>query len=316
MASIHNTRTFFEAQTKVLEKIYTKTGEQNALKYPEVFNNYDVDESRSFFQVQSLVGFGTLNRKDEGQSAALDASSTGLTSQFAWVSYALRYIVTPEALLEDPKSILPKLPGLLRYSSDQTKEYLFWNILNLAFLAASSGGYNLADGQPLCSSAHTLTGAPGQTVSNTLGSVALTVETLQSAISLFSIIPDDRGLLTHVTPKHIVYPVGLHQTVVEVLQSYYYPTSNENRINAVAGAVEPHAVQYLTPFTGNGPFPWFVLADKGTLGMNSHSLFANIKFDKQRSWVDDATENLNHQTEFRASWGAVDWRGVVGSQGA
>ena len=248
--------------------------------------------------------------RDEGQSASLDASKEGLLSAFPYVTYALRYIVTKEMSREDAKRVIPKLPGLLRYSSDQTKEFLFWNTWNLAF----SNQVLLADGQPLCSNAHPLSGASG-TYSNTLGAVALTVETLQQAFVLMGNIPDDRGLTTYRTPQSLIYPLGLHKTAVEVLSSMYYPTSNENKVNAVKNSVEPYAIEYLTS-NASGPFPWFVLAGKGELGTDSHTVFANIKWDEQRAWVDDQTMSLNHETEFRATWGAVDGRGIVGSQGA
>lgn len=315
MATIHNTRTYFQSQTVVLDKIYKNTGTENPLRYPMILNSYEGDKDRSFWQAMSIVGFGTLARKDEGQAAALDFSKEGIRSAYPWVSYALRYQVTPEAALEDYKKLIPQLPKMLRYSSDQTKEFLFSNILNLAFLNAASGGYNVADGQALISNSHPLTGEPGVTYSNNLGSVALTVETLQAAYNMMLVSVDDRGLAASYTPKQLVYPIGLHQTAVEVLKSFYYPYSNENRINVVADSIEPMAYRYLTS-NAAGPFQWFVLAGKGELGKDAHSLFANIKFDKQRSWVDPITENLNQQTEFRASWGAVSGRGIIGSQGA
>ena len=220
---------------------------------------------------------------------------------------ALRYIVSKEMAREDAKKIIPKLPGLLRYSSDQTKENLFWSTYNQAFNSAVT----LADGQPLCSNAHPCTGALSVTYSNYLGSVALTVESLQQAINLAASLPDDRGLLTYRTLKDLVYPIGLHKTVVEVLDSFYYPTSDENKVNAVAGSVEPHAIEYLLANT-NGPFQWFVQAGKGALGTDSHTVFANVKWDEQRAWVDENTSSMNHETEFRSRMGPLTARVLSG----
>ena len=310
MSTFINTRTYFQSQTKIIQTEYSKSAPMKPLRYPTIFNAFAGDEDRSFFQALSLVGFGTLSLRDEGQSAAIDASKEGLLSAFPYVTYALKYIVTKEMSREDAKRVIPKLPALLRYSSDQTKEFLFWNVFNLAF----SGQVLLADGQPLCSNAHPLTGAAG-TYSNTLGAVSLTVETLQQAFVLMGNMPDDRGLTTYRTPQDLIYPLGLHKTAVEVLSSMYYPTSNENKVNAVKGSVEPHAIEYLTS-NANGPFPWFVLAGKGALGTDSHTVFASVKWDEQRAWVNEENESLNHETEFRAVWGAVDGRGIVGSQGA
>lgn len=315
MSNLINSRTYFQAQTKQLNKIYTNSTPTEPLRYPSVFNSYEGDPAHGYLQMMSLVGFGVLDELTEGQAAAVDASKEGLVSFFPYVSYALKYQVTKIMMREDAKRIIPKLPGLLRYSSDQTKEFLFWNVFNLAFNPAIP----LADGQPLCSNAHPLQGSSAQPLvtsySNFLGAVSLTVETLQQAYILMANIPDDRGLITHRTPSQLIFPLGLQQTASELLSSSYYPTSNENRINAVAGSITPMPVVYLTAAAG-GPFPWFVLAGKGEPGQDSHSVFASVKWDEQRSWMDEQSENMFQSTEFRAVWGTVDARGVVGSLGA
>lgn len=315
MATLINTRVFFQAQTKIIKTLYSNSAPQKPLRYPTVFNYFEGDEDRSFFQTMSVIGFGTLAVRAEGQTAEIDASKEGILQMFPFLTFALKYIVSKEMGREDAKRLIPKLPALLRYSSDQTKEFLFWNVFNLAFSAAGSGGYNVDDGLALCSNVHTCAGQPGITWSNYLGPVSCTVETLNQAFTLMGSMPDDRGLTTYRTPQQLIYPLGMHQTAVEVLSSFYYPTSNENRVNSVAGSLTPHAIEYLTA-PATGPFPWFVLAGKGALGTDAHTAFVNIKWDEQRSWLSDETQSLNHETEFRAIWGAVTGRGVVGSAGA
>lgn len=315
MTSIVNTRTFFQAQSKIVQKIYTNSAPFKPLRYPGVFNNYGGDDDRSFFQMLSLVGFGTLAEKTEGQIPMVDSPKEGLLSMFPYYSYALRYAVTKEMQREDAKHLIPKLPGMLRYSSDQTKEFLFWNVFNLAFNSAVT----LADGQALISTSHPLQGSSAQpginSYSNSLGAVSLTPDTLQQAYVLMADMPDDRGLVSYRTPQQLIYPLGLDQTAKEVLGSSYYPNSDENRINVVAGSVQPMPIEYLTA-PGSGPFPWFVLAGKGDPGTDSHTVFANVKWDEQRAYYDEPTQAMIHETEFRSVWGAVNGRGIVGSQGA
>lgn len=315
MATAINTRTYFQAATKLVKNIYSNSSPLKPNRWPEFFNAFDIDMDRSFWQAMSLVGFGTLALKTEGQAATLDASKEGFLTMYPFFSYALRYIVTKEMMREDAKRIIPKLPGLLRYSKDQTIEFLVWNVLNLAFLDKASGGYNVADGHSLCFDAHTCAGAPGITYSNTLGFSALTVETLNQVFSLMANMPDDRGLTTSRMPVDINYPIGLHQDVVEVLGSFYYPDSNENRVNSVAGSLKPRAVEYLVA-APQGPFPWFVSSGKGELGTDAHTAFVNKKWDEQRSWVDENVQSMNHEVEVRLQWGAVEGRGIFGSEGA
>lgn len=315
MATAINTSTYFRAATRIVKDIYSNSNPTKPRRWPEFFNSFDIDIDRSFWQALSLVGFGTLALRTQGTAAAIDSSKEGFMTMYPYFTYALRYIVTKEMAREDAKRIIPKLPGLLRYSKDQTIEFLVWNVLNLAFTNKSSGGYILADGQPLCSQDHPCAGVPGLTYSNSVGPAALTVETLNQVFQLMGNMPDDRGLTTSRMPADIWYPLGLHQSVVEVLGSFYYPESNENRVNSVAGSLKPHAVEYLTS-APTGPFPWFVSSGKGELGTDAHTAFANIKWDEQRAWVDPNTENMNHEVEVRLQWGAVEGRGIVGSEGA
>jgi hypothetical protein len=107
----------------------------------------------------------------------------------------------------------------------------------------------------------------------------------------------------------------MHQIATEVLSSTYYPSTDENRVNVVAGSIQPMPIEYITA-AANGPFPWFVLAGMGEPGSDSHSMFASIKWDEQNSYIEDRTESEVFSTEFRAAYGAVDGRGVVGSMGA
>lgn len=314
MASIHNTRTYFQLQSKLVKKAYTNSAPMKALRYPDIFNSYKGDYERAFFAYLSLIGFGTLAAKSEGAVPVVDVSKEGILHNFAYTSYALRYVVTKEMIREDAKSIIPKLPGLLKYSSDQTKEYLFWNVFNFAF----NSNVLLANGQPLISDSIPILGAsivPGQTTfSNDLGNVPLTVESLQQAYILMAAMPDDRGLLSYRTPSKLLYPIQMHQVVMETLSSNYYPTTNENRTNAVANSIEPSPCEYLTA-AANGPFPWFVLAPKGEPGTDSHTVFQDVKWDEQDSYYDEPTQSLIHSTEFRAVWGAAEQRGIVGSAG-
>ena len=318
-STLTNTRTFFQAQTHVVTDIYSNTDPMKPLRFPAVFNGsgsgWEGDMERQFFQLLSIVGFGYLPVKQEGQTASIDAASEGTLQFFPYVSYALRYIVTKEMGREDARKIIPMLPRLLKYSSYQTQEVNFWNILNLSFLNAASGGYNVNDGLALCSNVHTCAGAPGITWSNYLGAVSLTVETINQAFNLMLSMPDDRGLQTSRTPVQLVYPIFLHQTATEVMSSYYYPSTDENRVNVVAGTLQPCASEYLTA-PANGPYPWWVTSGKGMPGTDAHTMFATTKWDEQRAFYQEDTQSLNHETEFRSAWGAANGRGVVGSQGA
>jgi hypothetical protein len=315
VATVINTGTYFRAQTRIVKDIYSNSVPTKPRRFPEFFNEFDIDMDRSFWQALSIVGFGTLALKTQGQVATLDSSKEGFMTMYPFFTYALRYIVTKEMVREDAKKIIPQLPGLLRYSKDQTIEFLVWNVLNLGFLNTAGGGYQLADGQPLFSTVHPCAGQAGLTYTNDVGAAAFTVEVLNQVYTIMGNMPDDRGLTTSRMPEDLWYCIGMHQQVVEVLGSFYYPDSNENRVNSVVGSLTPHAVEYLVS-APQGPFPWFVGSGKGKLGTDSHTAFTNIKWDEQRSYYEEQTQSMYHEVEVRLQWGAVEGRGLVGSQGA
>lgn len=310
MAATHNTSTYFQANSKVLKKVYIKTAEKVPVLYPEVFNVVDNDMKRPFMTYLPIVGLGTMALKPEGAAALFDQSFEGVATTFNFLTYALAYKITEEAELEDAKDLLARLPAMLAYGEQITKELLIWNILNLAFTA----GVNGVDGQPLCSTTHTLAGAPGINVSNTAGSTALTPESLQNSFIAFETLVDDRNLPIYRTPKQLVVPPQLHKVAEEVLGSPAYPYSNENKTNVVAGKLDLLVSRYITL---TSPPAWFVLAGKGGIEGDSHSLLCSYKWQhRQRMWMDNDSGNVNHRASFRISFGFGDFRGVYGSQGA
>jgi hypothetical protein len=306
------TREFFQANSSIVMKLYSNSTPMEPIVYPELFNDWDFPEDRSFATVLSIAGFGVLQERTEGALPAVDVAREAARSSFAWTTYALRYFVSKEAMREDPKSLIPKLPGLLRYSSDQTKEFLIWSILNFAFNPAVPLAVN---GLPLISANIPCAANPAVTFSNLLLNVGLSVDALQAAIDLMAIMPDDRGvLLTSKTPRKLVFPTYLRKQATQTLQSFYYPGTSQNDVNPVAGVVDPLAVKYITaPF--GGPYPWFVTAGKGELGTDAHALFASVKWDEQEAHYDEDRKGMVHETEFRIMYDAVEQRGIVGSQG-
>ena len=309
MAGPINTSTFFQSNSKVLKAVYVQNMKKVPAVYQEVFNTLDVDMKRPFATFQPIIEMGTLAVKQEGANPAFDQPIEGIPTTFLYQTFALAYKITEEAELEDAMALIKRLPGMLAYSEQVTKDLLFWQAFNLAF----TSGVNGADGVPLVSTAHPLIGAPGNpTFSNSGGTVALSPEALQAAYISFHTMLSDRGLPMYKTPKQLVIPPQLQKVAEEILGSPYYPYSNENRTNVVQRSVTPLVSRYLT-----SPTAWFVLAGKGDIEGDSHSLVTGFKWqNRQRTWVDESTGNMNHRTSFRATYGFKNFRGFWGSQGS
>jgi len=303
-----NTSSFFQAATKVVKRVFIKTAVKVPVLYPEIFNIVTPDMKRPFWTVLPIIGTGPFTLKPEGSAPAYDQALEGTPTTFNFVTYSLAYRVTEEAELEDAQNLLARLPAMLAYSEQITKELLIWNIVNFAFDAGVLG----FDGQPLASTAHPLSGMPGVNFSNSGGTVALTPEALQNALINFHTLVDDRNLPIYRSPKYLLVPPQLHKIAEEIVGSPYYPYSAENKLNVVEGKVRPLVVRYITSTT-----QWGVLAGKGDIEGDSHSMVIGYKWqNRDRSWVDQATGNFNHKSSFRAAWGFIDFRGTYWSAGS
>lgn len=315
MAQSVNTRSTALLQKLRIDKIYFNSGSKVPPLYQSFFNDYAMDPKYSYFQAIPVIGFGTAKEVVEGATTSIDQFTVGKASEWPLVEFGLKYNVTRLMREEDPQGIVPKLPERLRYAIDQTKERLAWAPMNLAFSSNAVG----ADNQPLISANHPLLGSssrPGITSnSNLLPFTSLTADTLNQATILMYDMLDDRGLEANHTPETLLVPLGAHQAAREALGAEYYHASNENRKNVAYESLNIMVSRYLLAPAG-GPFQWFVTCGKGEPGEDAHSIFFNEKWTRMRSWVDENTETMSQESKFRYTSGWIDYRGIIGSQGA
>jgi hypothetical protein len=313
-----NTRTSFQAASKVLEKAYTNRAQKVPPLYTKYFNVIATDPKRSFASFLPIAELGTLRWKAEGAAPVYDQPYELIPYTLNYFTYALAAIVTEEAQTEDPINLMGKIPAMLADSEQQTKDLIFWNTINLGFSPNVLG----SDGQPLFSTVHPLgpiasgtagvTSSIGQTFSNSLGATQLTAEALQQAFILFETLLSDRGLPSRRTPVWLLCGVQLAKTAEEILGSPYAPYNNQNTINVQHETLKLLVVRYFTSNTF-----WMISAAPGDLEGDSHSLVVAHKWQNRVStWMDPQTSNWNIKTSYRSAYGFIGWRGVVGSQGA
>lgn len=301
-------KTFYQAATMVVKRVYEKTARKMPSLWQEIFNVAEPDPKRSFWTVLPITELGLLNQRNEFDVPNFDQAYEGLPSTFVFVNRALAYRFSKQAKDEDVMGVMNRLPKMLAYSEQIDKEINFWNIINQAYNASVLG----ADGLPLASTAHPLQKVPGVTVSNSAGAVALSPESLQNAFINFMTLLSDRGNPSYRTPMHLWIPPQLQVRAEEILGSSHYPYTDQNRVNVQKDRLELHVSRYITSST-----MWVVTSDKGDLDGDSHSMLVAFKYqNEQDTWEDKATKTFNHGTEYRAAWGWVDWRGTYFSQGA
>jgi hypothetical protein len=312
-------RTSTQAQTKVLEKTYYNKTKEIPPLYEKFFNVVTTDSKRSFATWLPLAELGTMSFKPEGQAPTYDQPYELIPYTANFVTYALAVKSTEEADMEDPENFVGRISGQLADSCRETKDLTFWNTLNTGFSGAVLG----TDGQPLFSNAHPLGpvaqggsiySSIGATYSNTLGSTALTPESLQAMYIQMELMLSDRGMPDRRTPVTCMVVPSMVKIAQEIVGSSHSPFTNTNKINVLHDTVEVVGNRYLT-----NPNAWFVMAGKGDpfSGGDCHQLFCAFKWDNRfKAWRDPETDNYNQKTSTRFSYGFGGWRGLHGSLGS
>ena len=317
MAVILNTRTSFQAATKIMERAFTNRASKVPPLYEKFFNIIKTDPKRSFATFMPFAELGTLRYKPEGAAPIYDQPFELIPTTFNYFTFSLAAAITEEAQTEDAIGFMGKLPEMMADSEQVTKDLTFWNTLNLGYSPTALG----SDGLPLFSTLHPLAARAtplgiqsmiGLYQSNSLGALQLTPEALQQAYILFETMLSDRGLPRRRTPIYLLCGPQLAKVAEEILGTPNSVYSNQNTINVVRDTVTLMVIRYIT-----SPTFWCVAAAPGDIQGDSHSLVVGHKWENRvSSWMDPATKNFNMATSFRSTYGFIHPWGIVGSQGA
>ena len=159
-------------------------------------------------------------------------------------------------------------------------------------------------GESLCDTSHA--NIKGGTQSNRPTTDAdIGLLTLQAALEHFHSLNDESGLPVVYIPKTVIYSMGDHWLVSQLLKSANLPGSDMNDINQLAReGISPHLSHYITD-----PDAWWVRADNIDINY----------FDRRKirmSNTDDFdTGDAKFKLTRRNGSGFGDWRGIYGSQG-
>lgn len=313
-----NTRTSYNAQTKAMELAYINASTTIPKQYPRLFNEFDTDPKRSIATVMPIAELGLMRGRSEGGAFVSDSPSELIPQTFVYSTYGLASYVTEEAELEDPLNFMGMLPEMLSNSERYTQDTTIWNTLNLSASSLVPG----SDGLPLLAYAHPLgpintsvgiTSLTGQTFSNYLGTAPLTPESYRQAEILFETLLTDRGLPDRRTPKYLVCGPQMVKTAQEVLGARLAPYTSQNQPNTAADQAEIMGVRYIT-----SPTAWWLTAGPGDWrgGGDANSLVVGYKWQSRvHAWYDNQTGNYAIRSSYRNTYGFVNWRGIVGSQG-
>jgi hypothetical protein len=130
-------------------------------------------------------------------------------------------------------------------------------------------------------------------------------ENLRTAIKTMKKMPNEAGAPIVAIPNMLVVPVDLEDTAKEILKTMKKPGSNENDINTIEN-IEILVEPYFSTTTG-----WFLLDTR----LHQLNWFWRIRpfFDKEQDFDSLVYKWMGYM---RYSFGASDWRGIIGSDGS
>lgn len=270
-------------------------------EYEAVFESNT--SQKAFEEDVLLAGFGNAPTKSEGSAVSYDAASQQWTARYQHETVALAFSITEEAE-EDGQygSIASRYTKALARSMASTKEIKAANILNTA--TTVNGG----DGAPLLSAAHP-TQAGNQ--SNILATPAdLSEVSLEAILIQIADMKDDRGLRVAAQGTKLVIPTAYTFVAERLLESQLRTGTADNDINAIRqGGYLPQGYHIMRRLTDSDQ--WFVQTDVP----DGLKMFQRSPMKKGMEG-DFETGNVRYKVRERYSFGATDWRGIFGSQGA
>src|SRR5574342_159476 len=204
----------FFSRLPFIDEILYENFDAPALTYPQVF---DVRSSeRAFEQTTGFSGMGLFSEKDQdGGTVEYDSMLQLYDKTFIHTTYAKGFMISEEAQADDIDGIINDASPALGRAAQTSIETVIWNIINNGFSTETT-----PDGVSLFNAAHSLAG--GGTFNN-LVSGDLANSTLESAITKFDTMVDERGLPIQMDAAVLVYPSQLRFQAAVVLQSLQRP---------------------------------------------------------------------------------------------
>jgi hypothetical protein len=274
---------------------------------------YEIENSDKAFEEEVLFTmFGEAPVKSEGAAVQYDSAQESYASRYTHETVALAFAVTEEAMEDNLYDTFAKVraKGLAR-AMGSTKQVKAANTFNNAFSSSYLGG----DGVALISDSHPTVGDGNQ--SNKIGTAAISMTTLETAIVNISKIKDDRGILIASSAQSIHIPPDLAMETDMLLHSAGLPNGT------LAYPSSTYAPNDLNPIPNMGLMPkgffvnrrftdsdnWFVKSDVP----NGSKMFVRTPLATKME-PDFDTGNLRYKARERYSFGWSDWRQWFGAE--
>ena len=263
---------------------------------------------RAFEEEVMLSGFANADVKAEGQGVSYDTAQETYTARYTMETIALAFAITEEAIEDNLYDRLAsRYTKALARSMSNAKQVKAANPLNNGLPSVAT--YNTGDGVALFSTAHPT--VSGTNVANTLATQADLNETsLEQALIDIAAFTDERGLKVAARGVKMIVPSANQFNAERLLKSQGRTGTADNDINAVNSmGMIPQG--YRVNHFLNDSDAWYVITDvpNGMKHFERTPLTTSMEGDFD-------TGNVRYKARERYVFGASDYRGIFGVEGA
>lgn len=270
-----------------------------------VFNQSRMDKGAEIMEV--FKGVGYWDERAEEADVVSDTPRVGNQITFSPVNYAKRVDITKNFFDDEQFSLVQRMMRDFGLKASRTRERNGWDLFNNAFTTTTT-----ADSVALISDSHATLN--GDTVDNKL-TAALSESSLNDAIIALSEQVDQAGVLMGNAPQTLLVPTELYKLACEITGAELRSTGASSDTSMTFTDYNVYSSKYginvvTTPFLTDAA-AWFLLAQ-------NHGIYRWVRQDVQTALVDwryTPNNNYVYKGEFREVVGAVDYAGIVGSNG-
>ena len=259
---------------------------------------------RAFEEEVMLSGFAQAQVKPEGSGVTYDNAQETFTARYTNETIALAFAITEEAIEDNLYDRLAsRYTKALARSMAQTKQVKGAAPLNNGFGTFTSG-----DGVSLFNTAHTTIAG---SFSNTLATAADLNETsLEQSLIDIAAMTDERGLRIAAKGVKMIVPSANQFNAERLMKSQGRTQTADNDINAINSmGMIPQGYRVNNFLTDSDS--WYIITDVP----NGMKMFSRTPLTTSMEGDFD-TGNVRYKARERYAFGASDYRGAFGVEGA
>jgi phage major head subunit gpT-like protein len=283
---------------EVLSGVFWETAKQVMFGFPNITSTRGTGKARERLTTYSELT--TLPEVNEIQGSPEDKLIEGYPKDLIPAEFKERIPISRKLRDDLEWPMMTQIPAALGRAAMRTYETKVAQMWNDAFLGTV---FKTADGLSICNTAHT-TKAGATTWDNALAnSLGLTgVKNTRTAFRKFT---DSRNNKIDCNLTHLLVPVALEETALEIARSTDRPDSVNRTANVYLGNVDVLVWNQLLSDT-----VWFGL-DLPVLMQNA--LLMSRVAPEFTSFGNPDTDVFNAKAYVRFALGMLDWRGVIGN---